>query len=181
MGLDPVEFESHVRLRDPQHLGHLPVAAVLQVEQGQGLVHLGEPPDGPVHGRHFLAGAPLHGRHLERLGAQLGKLLALGLLPQPGDRGVEGDPVHPGGDLGACPESGVGTPELQHDVLEEVLPVLRGVAVQVADLLDQARMGFEEEEELLFQDARYFPISRAKRGILRETRNFFYLDGEVAG
>ena len=56
----------------------------------------------------------------------------------PNQGGVEGDPINPGAFLRVTPERRQGTPELQGDVLQQILSILRRRCESAHDFPEQA-------------------------------------------
>jgi hypothetical protein len=70
------------------------------------------------------------------------------------DGGIEGYAVHPGCEFRFAPEGGKRLPQLGENFLEKIVPILRIVAIDVADLVDDSLVSPDDIQKFLFQTVR---------------------------
>ena len=151
--LEPADLGGDVGFADAQDLGDLAVTVVFEVEQEQGAVHRVESGDEALQHvqalPRFDVDALFVGQVVQAVVERYGPPPARAFTAQPGDRHVQGDPVHPGRERPLRVIAREGAPQLRGDVLGEVGAVLGVVGIGRGDLEDDAAMGLEQGLELL--------------------------------
>src|SRR5690606_6691549 len=85
-------------------------------------------------------------------------------LPKAGDSRVQGYPIHPGAYLRFMLKRRIGLPELQHNLLEKIFPLLGVPAVHAAHLMDQGLILGNELDEFCTK-RRVFHRGKSSLGI----------------
>src|SRR6185312_12732115 len=130
----PVHFYPEVVLGNAEDILHFLVCFVFEIEHGQRLFDFGEPSDRRIQQLKllFLFRGVLD---ILQFGRQALRVHAGDQPPAPAearDRRVERDTIEPGSDPRVAPEGRVGPPQLDNDLLEKVLAVRGGKAIQPA-------------------------------------------------
>src|SRR5579871_319523 len=139
-----------VGLADAQHLRDLLIAVPIQIEEEERLVQRILSVNKLMQEEQFF-------RWVCRLFRDVQETLVSGKhMPRPyalaatvGDRDVQSDPVHPGRKPTARIKSAEGAPELDQDLLSQILPVVPVSAVRVADLIEDLLVLLDEGLEPL--------------------------------
>ena len=126
--LQPTDFGRGVGLADTQHVRDLLVVVPVQVEQRPALYSAG-PIFRSTHRRSCtssdrLAVSSATSRRCSSPESDMPRSDALAAIER--DRDVERDAVHPGGKPSALVEGAKGSPELDDDLLCQIVPVARG-------------------------------------------------------
>jgi hypothetical protein len=125
-----IQFYADVIFRDAENFRHFCITQTIEVHERQGSVHFWQ-----------LAyrGVELLDNILSRSGVELARLgrlrnvefqksfmaLAAALFTSaPGERGIEGDSINPGGFFGLSTKGWDGFPELQTNILKQIILVL---------------------------------------------------------
>jgi len=146
---DARELGGDMGRRNAEDIGDLLLRVAVEGEQEHCAVEFPERLDERVQAFQFRVGWVLGVGQFEQQAIGQGRVQggAAAALAVGRDRDIQGDPVDPGGQLVLRVIAPEGQPQLQADLLDEVLAVLCVLAIGPCDLVDDPLVGIEQVEE----------------------------------